>query len=104
MWELYDAEPANLQEPGQSRRSRYDPIGNIHLIIGYKLKAAREKTEHEVGLPRPRRSHEKDRILISRYAAPMHTPMAVHEWHFDRIAEEKEAACGRTCHMTACRS
>ncbi len=50
MWELYNSDPANLQESGQGSRCGHNAIGDIHLIVGHQLEAAREETKNKVGL------------------------------------------------------
>jgi hypothetical protein len=61
---LYDAQPSDFQEPGQSGWSGRDAVGNVHLIIGHQFKSTVEQSKHEVGFPRGGRPDNKDCVLI----------------------------------------
>jgi hypothetical protein len=53
MRQAHDAEAANFEQAGQSRRGTGDAVQDVHAIICDKIEAAREQAQEQVGLASP---------------------------------------------------
>jgi threonine dehydratase len=76
--QAHDPQAAGFQQPGQLGRTRGDAVRDVHLIVRHQFEAEGKKSQDKVGFPGPRRTNHQNPVSVPRYAASVHTPLAVH--------------------------
>ncbi len=69
--EMDDAETAHFEKALQRWHRACPAIGDIHPIVGDKIKTARKQSEHQIGLARAWWPDQQHAIAITAGAAPV---------------------------------